>query len=294
MKKSKFNDEGRNLQETFRELRKARGYTQSDISDDIISRSLISKFENGATMLTADKLLHIIEKLHMIPNEFTNVLNGYQPDSMQKLYDTLNNVRFSGFIGVEESESLIISKPKNKFQILTNIMIKSILQDITKNNYVLHEEKLTVGDYLSGIDNWTEFELRLLYYTCPIIDVGDLKWFGELLLDRMVHFYHGGNKHLFLQTLTNLYDSVLEYEALEEAEFFRYKISQLDLAGNLSAIVNIQILNDLHDYLVERTEKNLIKAEIYLDKVAVLGIQPIIDYCKNRLERLRPPKPNIN
>src|SRR5574337_1033840 len=87
MKKSKFNDEGRNLQETFRELRKARGYTQSDISDDIISRSLISKFENGATMLTADKLLHIIEKLHMTPNEFKNVLNGYQPDSMQKLYD---------------------------------------------------------------------------------------------------------------------------------------------------------------------------------------------------------------
>ena len=51
MKKSKFNDEGRNLQETFRELRKARGYTQSDISDDIISRSLISKFENGAIIL---------------------------------------------------------------------------------------------------------------------------------------------------------------------------------------------------------------------------------------------------
>ncbi|MGO2940498.1 MAG: helix-turn-helix domain-containing protein [Pseudolactococcus laudensis] len=63
MKKENFNDEISNIRETFKELRKARGYTQTNVSDDIVSKSLISKFENGTSMLAADKLFHVISKL---------------------------------------------------------------------------------------------------------------------------------------------------------------------------------------------------------------------------------------
>ena len=186
MKKDYFEDEISHVREIFKALRKASGYTQTDVSDDVVSKSLISKFENGTAMLAADKLLHIISKLNMTPNEFVSVLNHYQPDRMQQLYNTLNQIRFSGLQGIEQSEKLIIEGTTDKFEILSNIMIKSVLQDVTGKQYVSKVERNIVGDYLNGLDNWTEFEIKLLYYACPILDRGDFRWFGEILIDRQI------------------------------------------------------------------------------------------------------------
>ncbi|MGO3299007.1 Rgg family transcriptional regulator [Pseudolactococcus laudensis] len=289
MAKEVMTDEISAIRKTFKGLRKARGYTQADISDEIVSKSLISKFENGTSMLAADKLLHVIAKLNMTPNEFVNVLNDYQPDRMQKLYNTLNQIRFSGLQGVKRSEKLIIEETTDKFEILSNIMIKSVLQDVTEKQYVSLVERNIVGDYLNGLDNWTEFEVKLLYYACPILDRGDFKWFGELLLERTKHFYSGSLKNLFVGTLMNLYDGVLEYQELDDAVFFRDKISQFDFGGDLIAIVNFQMLTDLHDYIENPTKENLIKVENYLDKVDALGgeLKVIIEYSRTRLKGLK-------
>ncbi|GAB2023819.1 hypothetical protein RyT2_29000 [Pseudolactococcus yaeyamensis] len=131
MEKEYFDEEISSVQETFKELRKARGYTQANVSDEVVSKSLISKFENGTSMLAADKLFRAISNLNMTPNEFVSALNNYQPDRMEQLYNTLNQIRFSGLQGVEQSEKLIIKGTDDKFEILSNIMIKSVLQDVT-------------------------------------------------------------------------------------------------------------------------------------------------------------------
>ncbi|GHU37126.1 transcriptional regulator [Bacilli bacterium] len=293
VKKEYLNDEISAIRETFKELRKARGYTQTDVSDEIVSKSLISKFENGTSMLAADKLFHVISKLNMTPNEFVNVLNKYQPDRMQQLYNTLNQIRFSGLQGVEQSEKLIIEGTTDKFEILSNIMIKSVLQDVTGKQYVSKAERNIVGDYLNGLDNWTEFEVKLLYYACPILDSGDRRWFGEILIDKSKTFYAAAHQRLFMVTLMGLYDNSLEHEELSDAIFFRDKISQFDFGGDLIAIVNFQMLTDLHDYIENPTKENLIKAENYLDKVEALGVKVIVDYSRARLRDLKSPPPTI-
>lgn len=165
------------IKKIFKELRKARGYTQADVSDDIVSKSLISKFENGTSMLAADKLFRAIENLNMTANEFVRVLNNYRPDRMERLYHTLNHIRFAGLEDSEQLERLLIDEPTDKFEILSNIMIKSVLQYVTGKQYVSKAEKVIVGDYLTELDIWTEFEVKLLYYTCSILDNGDCRWF---------------------------------------------------------------------------------------------------------------------
>jgi Rgg/GadR/MutR family transcriptional activator len=286
MKDDYVDYERSDISTTFMELRKKRGYTQTDIGDDVVSKSLISKFEKGNAMLSADKLFHVITKLNMTPNEFVNVLNNYQPDRMQQLYATLNQIRFSGPQGVAKSEQLIIEETEDRFEQLSNVMIKSVLQDVTGKNYVSDDEKLLVGDYLSGVDNWTEFEVKLLYYACPIFDAGDLFWFGELLIDRTKHFYSGGLKNLFLSTMMNLYEGVILYQELEYADFFRRKIKNIEFVGDLAATINFEILKYLHDYTRERTKENLIQAERYLDKVEVLGIKPVVAYYREQFRIL--------
>lgn len=294
MRLEHFNYEAVNIQEIFRELRKARGYTQADISDDILSRSLISKFENGTSMLSADKLFHAIANLNMTPNEFYNILNTYNPTRMEKLYSTLNQIRFSGLQGVKKAEGFIIEGTEDKFQILSNIMIKSVLQDITGNQYVSKEEEYIVEKYLGGIEDWTEFEVKLLYYVSPILDDDNRRWFGEILLEKTKKIYDGSYKRLCMMALMSLYDSVLDNQNLSDAQFFRNQISKFNFYGDLVAIINFQVLNDFHDYISERTKKNLIKAEKYLDKVEELGVEEIVKYSRNRLRDLKSPPPDVS
>ena len=274
------------IKKIFKELRKARGYTQADVSDDIVSKSLISKFENGTSMLAADKLFRAIENLNMTANEFVRVLNNYRPDRMERLYHTLNHIRFAGLEDSEQLERLLIDEPTDKFEILSNIMIKSVLQYVTGKQYVSKAEKVIVGDYLTELDIWTEFEVKLLYYTCSILDNGDCRWFGEVLIDKSKNFYATMHQRLFLVTLLALYDSCLQHEDLFDAAFFREQISQFDFEEDLVVIVNFQILIDLHDYIENPTNENFIKAEKYIDKVEALGVKGMAGYSRARLRKL--------
>jgi transcriptional regulator with XRE-family HTH domain len=181
----------------FKEIRRTRGYTQKDAGGDYISKSQLSRFENGETILTAEKLYYAITQISMTPNEFFNAFNDYKLDRMQELYRTLDNIQLSLKDGIEKSKTLVIKKLKDKFERLSNVMIKSVLQDITGKKYVSEEEYLLVGDYLSAIDYWSEFEMKLLYYTCLILDEGDIRWFWEMITDRAHHFNKGNNQRLF-------------------------------------------------------------------------------------------------
>lgn len=277
----------------FKELRQSRGYTQKDVSDEVVSKDMISKFERGANMLSADKLCHAIANINMTPNEFMSTLNGFKPSRLQKLYDTLNNIRFSYPKSVVSAEELIVNDTKNKFNVLSNIMIKSVIQDVTGENYVSSDEKTLVGNYLNGIENWTTFELKLLYYVCPILDIGDVKWFGEILLERRFHYFVGENRSLIINVLMNLYDTVLDHQDIEYADFFRKNIETFDISDNLNAIVNFRILKDVHDYIVSRTNENFQNAILYLDSIEKIGLTSIISHCKERLKKLAPPEPDI-
>lgn len=71
-----------NLGELYRELRVARGN---------VSLSQLSKFENGQTMLAADKLLVAISGIHMSFAEFGHALNHYQESPFLLLVNRLQN-----------------------------------------------------------------------------------------------------------------------------------------------------------------------------------------------------------
>lgn len=65
------------LGELYRDLRIARGLKLKDVARENLSLSQISRFENGQTMLTADKLLLAIEAIHMTFPEFSYAVNHY-------------------------------------------------------------------------------------------------------------------------------------------------------------------------------------------------------------------------
>lgn len=66
------------LGELYKELRVARGLKLKDVARENLSISQLSKFENGQTMLAADKLLLAIQGIHMSFSEFSYALTHYQ------------------------------------------------------------------------------------------------------------------------------------------------------------------------------------------------------------------------
>ena len=84
------------LGELYRELRMARGLKLKDVAGQKLSVSQLSKFENGQSMLTADKLLVAISAIHMSFSEFGHALNHYQESSYFKLGNQLANLQVAG------------------------------------------------------------------------------------------------------------------------------------------------------------------------------------------------------
>ena len=268
----------------FKEIRQTRGYTQKDAGGNYISKSQLSRFENGDTILTAEKLYYAITQISMTPNEFFNAFNDYKLDRMQKLYYTLDNIQLSLKEGIEKSEELITKYPDSKFEKLSNIMIKSVLQDITGKRYITKEEYLLVGDYLSAIDYWSEFELKLLYYTCLILDEGDICWFWQLVTDRACHFNKGNNQKLFLATLLNIYElTVLDRQNISNANVFRVSLQNFIVNKEPTILIVFTIVTYFHDYLLEKTSENRKKIENYLNATETIGVKYMADYYRSRL-----------
>lgn len=271
----------------LKEIRRTRGYTQKDVGGIYISKSQLSRFENGGTILTAEKLYYAITQISMTPNEFFNAFNGYKLDRMQKLYYTLDNIQLELKDGLKKSKELIIKQPISKFEKLSNIMIKSVLQDITGKLYITKEEYVLVGDYLNAIDYWSEFELKLLYYTCPILDEGDVLWFWKMVIERAPHFNKGGIQRLFLATLLNIYElTVLGRQNVQQAVFFKKDLERFIVKKEPTILIAFTIVTYFHDYLLERTSKNRKKIENYLDAAEVIGVKFMSDYYRSYLVTL--------
>ena len=202
----------------------------------------------------------------------------------QKLYYTLDNIQLSLQEGIEKSEELITKHPNSKFEKLSNIMIKSVLQDITGKHYITKEEYLLVGDYLSAIDYWSEFELKLLYYTCLILDEGDICWFWQLVTDRACHFNKGNNQKLFLATLLNIYElTVLDRQNISNANVFRVSLQNFIVNKEPTILIVFTIVTYFHDYLLEKTSENRKKIENYLNATETIGVKYMADYYRSRL-----------
>lgn len=270
----------------YRDKRLARGFQQVDVLDEMITASTLSRFENGNTHLKAETLFHIIEKIGMTASEYDNARRGYQLNRMDKLYDNLNHIMFLGKEGITESEKLIVTSPKDRFEKLSNIMIKAVLEDVTEKTYISSLDKQLVGDYLFSIDYWSEFEMNLLYYTRFILGTGDICEFGSLMIERTQHFYQGEIKRIFLATLSSLYGLLVERQELKEASYFRDFLEKKVTQKELEIFICFKVETLAHDYLLDRTNKTLIRIENYLNKIEGIGVTVLVEFYREWLQKL--------
>ncbi|EGF47781.1 transcriptional regulator xre family protein, partial [Lacticaseibacillus rhamnosus MTCC 5462] len=69
----------KNFGATFRYLREARGISLSSLADDVVSKGMISKFENGTSDLSTTRFFHLLDAIYVTPYEFMIVMNHFEP-----------------------------------------------------------------------------------------------------------------------------------------------------------------------------------------------------------------------
>ncbi len=211
------------LGELYRELRIARGLKLKDIARDNLSVSQLSRFENGQTMLAADKLLIAISGIHMTFSEFGHAINNYEETSFFKLgnvnSDLYNKQDIDGL-----RRQLETDKNTESFDVynrLNELMIKITIHSLDPSYVITEDEKNFLTSYLYEIEEWTEYELYIFGNTMTILSDDDLIFLGKAFVERdKLYLSLPNHKKSAELVFLNLILTLISYRKIYQATYF--------------------------------------------------------------------------
>lgn len=247
-----------NLGELYRELRVARGLKLKDAARGNVSLSQLSKFENGQTMLAADKLLVAISGIHMSFAEFGHALNHYQESTFFAVGKQIAKLQLKGDAeGLKQLlNTLEDTETFDTYNRLNRIDVASAIHSLDPNYEIADEDKKFLTDYLYGIEEWTEYELYIFGNTMAILSDADLIFLGKAFAERDKFYY---------------------------TTFFIDKLEKLLNYQDMFAIVVLNFLKQILAYLkgeITTTEP----MEEYIEMVEKLGNPTTALVLRERLE----------
>lgn len=262
-----------NLGELYRELRVARGLKLKDVARGNVSLSQLSKFENGQTMLAADKLLVAISGIHMSFAEFGHALNHYQESPFFAVGKQIAKLQLKGDVeGLKQLlNTLEDTETFDTYNRLNRIDVASAIHSLDPNYEIADEDKKFLTDYLYGIEEWTEYELYIFGNTMAILSDADLIFLGKAFAERD-KFYLSLPQHKKTAELTflNIIFALIDREEFYYTTFFIDKLEKLLNYQDMFAIVVLNFLRQILAYLkgeITTTEP----MEEYIEMVEKLG-----------------------
>lgn len=160
---------------TFRALRKAKNIQIKEIANDNFSYSQISKFETGASSITAEKLFDGLLSINVSLEEFSrayysNSGNGefIFPSELNEAYHS-NNVALLKNMLKEAQQALEKLPDKSKLQ-LNLIVIKSVIKTMNPDYIVPAKEVKYLINYLTAIKEFASYEFWLFAYCVVLFD----------------------------------------------------------------------------------------------------------------------------
>lgn len=240
------------LGELFRELRIARGLKLKDVASDKLSVSQLSKFENGQTMLSSDKLLVAISGIHMNFSEFGYALNNYQEPEFFKLGEKIAALHSKQDIdGLKKL--LVTYKGYESFDVynrLNLLVIKVAIHSLDNSSLITDEDKEFLTNYLYEIEAWTEYELYIFGNTMSILSDSDLIFLGKAFEERS-KLYSSLTSHKKSAEIAflNLILILIERKEIYYVRYFMSKLEEILNYQDMFAITCLHVLKQVSDYL---------------------------------------------
>ena len=279
--------ESMELGELFRELRIARGLKLKDVATHKLSVSQLSKFENGQTMLSSDKLLVAISGIHMSFSEFGYALNNYQEPKFLKLGEKIAELQSKQ--NVDGLKKLLVTcKGYESFDVynrLNLLVIKVAIHSLDNSYLITEEDKEFLTNYLYEIEEWTEYELYIFGNTMSILSDSDLIFLGKAFEERS-KLYSSLTSHKKSAEIAfiNLILILIERKEIYYVKYFMSKLEGLLNYQDMFAITCLHILEQVTDYLTGSI-KSIKTIENEIDMINKLGNQTTASFLRVNLQQ---------
>lgn len=279
--------ESMDLGELFRELRIARGLKLKDVASDKLSVSQLSKFENGQTMLSSDKLLVAISGIHMNFSEFGYALNNYQEPEFFKLGEKIAALHSKQDIdGLKKL--LVTYKGYESFDVynrLNLLVIKVAIHSLDNGSLITDEDKKFLTNYLYEIEAWTEYELYIFGNTMSILSDSDLIFLGKAFEERS-KLYSSLTSHKKSAEIAflNLILILIERKEIYYVRYFMSKLEEILNYQDMFAITCLHVLKQVSDYL-NGDVKSFEKIDNDINMIEKLGNPIVASFLRINLQQ---------
>lgn len=273
------------LGELYRELRIARGLKLKDVTTDGLSLAQLSKFENGQTMLSADRLLMAIEGIHMTFAEFGHAVNDYQETVFLQLRNKI--ITLCGKQDIDGLKKLVEEyKDYESYGVYNRLNVLAIKDSIYSldNTYVVEEEEIEfLTKYLYDIEEWTEYELYIFGSTMTLLSTEDLIFLGKAFIKRdKLYRTLTSNNTAAKTALLNLISVLVERDGFYYATYFIETLEKLLMFNDTLFITSLTFFKLIIDYK-QSSDKDSQPLADYLASLETTGNKELADICRSTL-----------
>ena len=246
----------------YKETREKLGYSQRDAESAYCDHSLISRFENGETVLRPDKLLMAINGLDLTPTEFFVWHGEYLPNRLQ-----IFNKKMSAYAineDVDGLKTLLKTRAIRNEDKIFNILVKCAIFDLSDEMLIIKSERKFIEKHFNNVKQWTIYEMSVFAHCLEAIDDAEVYDIGQDILksDEFSKIIDS-NATLAKKTLVNLYVHLICHGSYRYAEKLKQGINDLLTEWDMSEKIILHIFEKFSLYRQEKSPELL--AEIQDD-----------------------------
>ena len=281
----------KNLGKVFKELRESRKISLRKATGGRFSASLLSRFENGQSEISAPKLFAALENIHANVEELLFLARDFHHDAnsefRNQLFKAVNPKDLTSLHTLYQREYQKIPFSKDKQEhILNSILIKSYMKAIDETITLTSEEERVLHDYLFSVEIWGLYELSFFSFCSPLLSVQLLtKYTREML--RKSDFLQGvgKNRNMMHTLLLNGFMACIEVDDFTNALYFKKQIEQNFFEENETYFRIVYLWAEgLLDSKQGRAEEGQRKMEDAIRIFEMIGCSKSADYYRSAIE----------
>ena len=163
----------RELGPVFKEFRKARHISLDQAAGGAFSKSMLSRFENGQSELSAQKLFFALENIHTDLDEFAQAAHDShqapQARLMDKIHQLMDLKDFQPLEAFYQQKRRSYLDTGETTDLLDSIVIKAHLCAVQEDCRTSQEEIDFLHDYLFSVEIWGRYEINLFSHCTPLL-----------------------------------------------------------------------------------------------------------------------------
>ncbi len=281
----------KNLGKVFKELRESRKTSLRKATGGRFSASLLSRFENGQSEISAQKLFSALENIHANVEELLFLARDFHHDAnsefRNQLFKAVNPKDLTSLHTLYQREYQKIPFSKDKQEhILNAILIKSYMKAIDETITLTSEEERVLHDYLFSVEIWGLYELSFFSSCSPLLSVQLLtKYTREML--RKSDFLQGvgKNRNMMHTLLLNGFMACIEVDDFTNALYFKKQIEKNFFEENETYFRIVYLWAEgLLDSKQGRVEDGQRKMEDAVRIFEMIGCSKSADYYRSAIE----------